>query len=118
MKWLKTFNEKAYMDFFIDLGIFLSMNLTHIQQSAKNEDSKKELDIMMNNIRKPLINGKNYFDIINSDMINNPKIINPLLSQAQKLFNYVVPILRKHSNKDFSKRIETIKTKYLNLINN
>jgi hypothetical protein len=51
-------------DFINDFGFFITLNLVHITQNGIDENSKKELSLMMSNLRKPIINGKTFVELI------------------------------------------------------
>jgi len=115
--------RKEIIDFFLELGFFLSLNLAKVQQEAKDSNSLTELNLMMQTISKPLINGKNIFELnkeINS-IVNNPKMLSALLGQIKILIEYVEPRIKKYvkdSDKKniWLKKIDNFKTIYLNII--
>ena len=116
-------SRKEVIDFVLEFNFFLSLNLAKVQQEAKDSNSLNELNVMMQNIRKPLINGKNIFELakeINS-IVNNPKMLSALLNQIKNLLEYIEPRLKKYlkdSDKKnvWLKKIENFKTIYLNII--
>ena len=117
-------SRKEVIDFFLELNFFLSLNLSKVQQEAKDSNSENELNIMMQNIRKPLINGKNIFELVKEigPIINNPKMLSALLGQVKTLIEYVEPRMKNYIKDDsdkkniWLKKIENFKTIYLNII--
>lgn len=115
--------RKEVIDFVLEFNFFLSLNLAKVQQEAKDSGSLDELNVMMQNIRKPLINGKNIFELakeINS-IVNNPKMLSALLNQIKNLLEYIEPRLKqylKDSDKKniWLKKIENFKVLYLEII--
>ncbi len=115
--------RREVIDFFLELNFFLSLNLSKVQQEALDADSLNELNIMMQNIRKPLINGKNIFELAKdiNTIVNNPKMLSALLSQVKNIIEYVEPRIKKYV-KDSDKKniwlnkIANFKTGYLNII--
>jgi hypothetical protein len=115
--------RKEIIDFFLELGFFLSLNLAKVQQEAKDSNSLTELNLMMQNVRKPLINGKNIFELNKeiSSIVNNPKMLSALLGQVKNLIEYVEPRIKKYvkdSDKKniWLKKMDNFKTIYLNII--
>lgn len=121
LKESATRNEIA--DFLNDFGFFITMNLSKISSYSSDDNNKKELDEMQKNIRKPLINGKTYTELLNdmNIIINNPKYLSTLLSQIKSLLEYIEPRITKYvddgeiKNK-WLKRIEDLKSKYIKII--
>lgn len=116
-------SRKEIIDFFLELNFFLSLNLSKVQQEAKDSDSLNELNTMMQNIRKPLINGKNIFDLAKdiNTIVNNPKMLSAVLLQAKNLIEYVEPRIKRYVNDSDKKniwlsKIDNFKTTYLNII--
>ena len=102
MKHLEKFksyiNEnKVLTSKYIDFGWFITMNLSQITKMGVDNQAKTELVSMMANTRKPLINGKNYAEILNDmDMMKNPKILQALDDQTKKLIDYIKPRIIKY----------------------
>jgi predicted DNA-binding protein YlxM (UPF0122 family) len=115
--------RREVIDFFLELNFFLSLNLSKVQQEALDADSLNELNLMMQNIRKPLINGKNIFELAKeiNTIVNNPKMLSTLLSQVKNIIEYVEPRIKKYV-KDSDKKniwlnkISNFKTGYLKII--
>ena len=116
-------SRKEIIDFFLELNFFLSLNLSKVQQEAKDSDSLNELNTMMQNIRKPLINGKNIFDLAKeiNTIVNNPKMLSAVLLQVRNLIEYVEPRVKRYVNDSekkniWLKKIDDFKTIYLKII--
>lgn len=121
LKESATRNEIA--DFLNDFGFFITMNLSKISSYSSDDNNKKELEEMQKNIRKPLINGKTYTELLNdmNIIINNPKYLSTLLSQIKSLLEYIEPRVDKYvdngeiKNK-WLKRIDDLKRKYIKIV--
>jgi hypothetical protein len=101
---------KQTTEFLNSFGMMLSFGFSQIHQQAKDEESLRELKIMQKNIRKPIINGKNFFEICGEPEYyrdRNSKIIQAILSKARELLIYIEPRIQQ-----FVKDSET-KTKWL-----
>lgn len=121
----ESLTKKEVVDFFLEFNFFLSLNLTKVQQEAKDADSLNELNLMMQNTRKPLINGKNIFELVKeyNSIINNPKMLSVFLSQIKNLIEYVEPRLKKYikdgdKKNIWLKKIDNFKKLYLEIIKN
>ena len=132
MKIIKTYenyilresaNRNEVVDFLNDFGFFISMNLSKITSYSSDNNNKKELEEMQKNIRKPLINGKTYTELLNdmNIIINNPKYLSTMLSQIKSLLEYIEPRVAKYvdngeiKNK-WLKRIDDLKRKYIKIV--
>ena len=132
MKIIKTYENyilresatrNEVVDFLNDFGFFITMNLSKISSYSSDDNNKKELEEMQKNIRKPLINGKVYTELLNdmNIIINNPKYLSTLLSQIKSLLEYIEPRVAKYvdngeiKNK-WLKRIEDLKRKYIKIV--
>jgi hypothetical protein len=87
-------NSSFVKDFLMDLGFFMSMNLSHVTKMGKDEDSTKELVSMMQGIRKPVINGQSYFEFLRDNInkiTNNPKLLSALMGIARDFLLFIEP---------------------------
>lgn len=136
MKHLKPYrlfestNSTFVKDFFTDFGTLISLNFSQITKMGKDEDSTKELTEMMQTLRKPIINGLNYFDFLkdNINIIpNNPKLLSALLGIVREFLIYIEPKVKKFVTDEPSKngvnykeawlkRIDKIKNDYKQII--
>lgn len=136
MKHLKPYrlfestNSTFVKDFFTDFGTLISLNFSQITKMGKDEDSTKELTEMMQTLRKPIINGLNYFDFLkdNINIIpNNPKLLSALLGIVREFLIYIEPRVKKFVTDEPSKngvnykeawlkRIDKIKNDYKQII--
>jgi len=127
MKYLKLFEEhsdkQSVVSFLLDFGMFITMNLSKVENESKDDQSKNELSKMLSELRKPLINGKNFVEItsdINS-IISNPKMLSGLFSQIRDLLTYIEPRIQKFV-KDSDKKniwldkIDKFKERYKNIV--
>jgi hypothetical protein len=86
-------NATFVKDFLVDFGTLLSLNFSQITKMGKDENATNELKAMMERIRKPIINGQTYFEIIKdiNAIPNNPKLLSAILSQVKNFIEYVEP---------------------------
>lgn len=132
MKHLKTYQlfesvDKTFVkDFLTDFGTLISLNFSQITKMGKDENSTKELVQMMGNLRKPIINGLNYFDFLKDNINtipNNPKLLSTVLSIVRDFLIYIEPRVKKfvidevakngiNYKEAWLKRIEKIKNDY------
>ncbi len=128
MKYLKLFEDhndkQSVVSFLLDFGMFITMNLSKVENESKDSKSKNELSKMLSELRKPLINGKSFTEIT-SDMnsiISNPKMLSGLFSQIRNLSIYIEPRIQKFvidSNKKsiWLDKITNFKERYIDIIN-
>ena len=122
-KIYESLNKPDIMNFFNDFGYFLTLNLMKIQTYAIDDNAKTELGKMQNSLRSPLINGKNYAELLNDidSIINNPKFLSLFLSQIKKLIEFIEPrIIKFVIDNDYKKnwldKIQKFKQTYRNII--
>jgi len=128
MKYIKLFEEhsdkQSVVSFLLDFGMFITLNLSKVENESIDEQSKSELSKMLSELRKPLINGKTFSELtldINS-IVNNPKILSGLFSQVRTLLIYIEPRIQKFV-KDSDKKniwldkINNFKERYKNIVN-
>jgi len=86
-------NANFVKDFLVDFGTLLSLNFSQITKMGKDENATNELKAMMERIRKPIINGQTYFEIIKdiNAIPNNPKLLSAILSQVKNFIEYIEP---------------------------
>ena len=123
-------NSKFIKDFLTDFGTLISLNFSQITKMGKDEDAKKELTLMMQTLRSPIINGLNYFDFLKdniNNITNNPKALSALLDQIRKLLSYIEPRVKRYVadgeapnginyKEAWINRIDTIKKDYVKII--
>ena len=88
------------------------MNLSQVTKMGIDNTSTVELTNMMNSLRKPIINGMTYIDIIKdiNKVYDNPKLLSEFLNKIREFLLYVEPRIAK-----FVKECET-KRKWLDKI--
>lgn len=123
-------NSKFIKDFLTDFGTLISLNFSQITKMGKDEDAKKELTLMMQTLRSPIINGLNYFDFLKdniNNITNNPKALSALLDQIRKLLSYIEPRVKRYVvdgeapngtnyKEAWLNRIDNIKKDYMKII--
>ena len=132
MKHLKTYQvfesvDKTFIkDFLTDFGTLISLNFSQITKMGKDVDATNELTLMMQQLRKPIINGQTYFDFLKDNIntvSNNPKLLSTLLGIVRDYLIYIEPRVIKfvtdepasngiNYKESWLKRIEKIKNDY------
>jgi hypothetical protein len=136
MKHLKTYKlfesvDKTFVkDFLTDFGTLISLNFSQITKMGKDVDATKELITMMQQLRKPIINGQTYFDFLKDNINtipNNPKLLSTILGIVRDYLIYIEPRVNKfvtdepasngvNYKESWLKRIEKIKNDYKSII--
>ena len=137
MKHLKTYklfesvDKKFVKDFLTDFGTLISLNFSQITKMGKDENATKELTLMMQQLREPIINGLNYFDFLKDNINtipNNPKLLSSLLGIIRGFLIYIEPRIKQfvtdepaknglNYKESWLKRIDKIKNDYKLIIN-
>ena len=132
MKHLKTYslfesaNATFVKDFLTDFGTLMSLNFSQITKMGKDDDATKELTLMMQQLRKPIINGQTYFDFLKDNINtvpNNPKLLSALLGIVRDFLIYIEPRVKQfvtdepasngiNYKESWLKRIDKIKNDY------
>jgi len=132
MKHLKQYQvfesvDKTFVkDFLTDFGTLISLNFSQITKMGKDSDATNELTLMMQHLRKPIINGQTYFDFIKDNINtvpNNPKLLSAILGIVRDYLIYIEPRVKKfvtdepasnglNYKESWLKRIEKIKNDY------
>lgn len=136
MKHLKTYKlfesvDKTFVkNFLTDFGTLISLNFSQITKMGKDVDATKELITMMQQLRKPIINGQTYFDFLKDNINtipNNPKLLSTILAIVRDYLIYIEPRVNKfvtdepasngvNYKESWLKRIEKIKNDYKSII--
>ncbi len=118
------FHNKAYINNFInDFGFFITLNISQVSKYGIDINSTNELNTMLQNIRKPIINGMSYVDIVKdvNVLYNKPKLLSALLGKMREFLLYIEPRISlyvkecDYKNKWLSK-IEELKSRYKNIV--
>lgn len=132
MKYIKAYKvfenvDKTFIkDFLTDFGTLISLNFSQITKMGKDADATKELTIMIQQLRKPIINGQTYFEFCRdniNNIPNNPKLLSILLGIVRDYLIYIEPRVKKfvtdktssngvNYKESWLKRIEKIKNDY------
>jgi hypothetical protein len=118
-------NTTFVKDFLIDFGTLISLNFSQITKMGVDGDATKELTLMMQQLRKPIINGQTYFDFLKDNMntiSNNPKLLSTLLGIVRDFLIYIEPRVNRFVTDGTIKdgwldRINKIKEDYKKIIN-
>ena len=99
------------------------MGLAHKNQRAIDQNSTDELSSMMKRLREPLINGKNYTELINdrSLLYSNPKLLSTLMGQIRELLLYIEPRVKNYVKdgdvkKNWLGKIDKFKERYKQIV--
>jgi len=106
--------DKNYVnDFFNDFGFLITLNFSQITRMGIDQNSTNELNTMMSNLRKPIINGLNYIELTKdtNELYKKPRFLSELLNKIREFLIYIEPRIKK-----FVKEGE-FKTKWLEKIN-
>ena len=136
MKHIKSYKlfesvDKTFVkDFLTDFATLISLNFSQITKMGKDADATKELTLMMQQIRKPIINGQTYFDFLKDNIntiVNNPKGLSALLGIVRDFLIYIEPRVKEfvkdgtasngvNYKEAWLKRIEKIKNDYKSIV--
>jgi hypothetical protein len=116
-------NRNYVNNFLSDFGMFITLNLSQVTKIGIDSNSTNELNNMMFNLRKPIINGMNYSELIKDVNIlyNNPKLLSALLNKIREFLIYIEPRIDKFVKDSEYKtkwleKIQDFKTRYKNII--
>ncbi len=132
MKHLKSYKlfesvDKTFVkDFLTDFATLISLNFSQITKMGKDIDASRELTRMMQQLRKPIINGQTYFEFLKdniNNIPNNPKLLYAILGIVRDYLIYIEPRVKKFVTDEpasngvnykeaWIKRIEKIKNDY------
>jgi len=131
MKYLSGFqifessNSSFVKDFLTNFGMLISLNFSQITKMGKDTNSTDELIEMMKQLRKPIINGKNYCDFLKDNIdgvVENKKLLSALLDIVRQYLNFIEPRVKMFvkddaKNKKFwIEKIDGLKKDYLEII--
>lgn len=116
-------NKNIMNDFINDFGFFITLNLSQITKNGIDENSTKELSLMMSNLRKPIINGKTFTELITdvNNLYNNPKLLSAFLGKIREFLIYIEPRINKfvkdcdYKNK-WLEKISNLKDRYKQIV--
>lgn len=106
-----------------DFGMLISLNFSQITKMGKDEAATKELVMMMQNLRKPIINGQTYFDLIKdiNPIIGQPKMLSAVLGKIREFLMYIEPRVQRfvidgEYKTKWMEKIKNLKNLYLSVI--
>ena len=118
-------NRKYVNEFLSDFGFFITLNLSQVTKMGIDETSNNELNKMMLNLRKPIINGKSYVDLIKdiNTIYDNPRLVSEIVNKVREFLNYIEPRIIKFVSPSESKdnwldKITNFKERYKIIIRN
>ena len=117
-------NRKYVNEFLSDFGFFITLNLSQVTKMGVDETSNMELNQMMLNLRKPIINGKSYVELIKDINIiyDNPRLVSEIVNKVREFLTYIEPRIIKFVSPSESKdnwldKINNFKERYKKIIN-
>ena len=117
-------NRKYVNEFLSDFGFFITLNLSQVTKMGIDENSNNELNQMMLNLRKPIINGKSYVDLIKdiNTIYDNPRLVSEIVNKVREFLTYIEPrIIRfvspSESKDNWLDKITNFKERYKKIIN-
>ena len=118
-------NRKYVNEFLSDFGFFITLNLSQVTKMGIDETSNNELNQMMLNLRKPIINGKSYVELIKdiNTIYDNPRLVSEIVNKVREFLNYIEPrIIRfvspSESKDNWLDKITNFKERYKKIIRN
>lgn len=118
-------NRKYVNEFLSDFGFFITLNLSQVTKMGIDETSSNELNQMMLNLRKPIINGKSYVELIKdiNTIYDNPRLVSEIVNKVREFLTYIEPRIIKFVSPSESKdnwldKINNFKEKYKIIIRN
>jgi len=90
--------RKNLNDLLLNYGFLTSLGFSQITKMGKDEEATKELTLMMQNIRKPIINGLSYTKLIEdiNSLVNNPKLLSAVVNKIREFLIYIKPRIIKY----------------------
>lgn len=117
-------NRKYVNEFLSDFGFFITLNLSQVTKMGIDETSNNELNQMMLNLRKPIINGKSYVELIKdiNTIYDNPRLVSEIVNKVREFLTYIEPRIIKFVSPSESKdnwldKISNFKERYKKIIN-
>lgn len=86
-------NRKYVSEFLHDFGYLITLNFSQITKMGLDVNATKELVDMMSNLRKPIINGLNYSELVNdvNSLFAEPKMLSGVLLKVRDYLVYIEP---------------------------
>lgn len=94
---VESVKQSTISDLINDFGFFLTLNLSQVTKMGVDSTATNELNDMMSNIRKPIINGMSFIEItkdVNS-IYSNPRLTSALLNKIREFILYIEPRIKK-----------------------
>ncbi len=118
-------NRKYVNEFLSDFGFFITLNLSQVTKMGIDETSNNELNQMMLNLRKPIINGKSYVELIKdiNTIYDNPRLVSEIMNKVREFLNYIEPriirfVSQSESKDNWLDKINNFKERYKIIIRN
>lgn len=118
-------NKDYVNEFLNDFGFLITLNLSQVTKMGIDSNSTNELNNMMINLRKPIINGLNYIELTKdtNSLYKKPKLLSEILNKIREFLIYIEPRIVKFVKDNEYKtkwleKIKSLKNRYKNLILN
>ena len=118
-------NRKYVNEFLTDFGFFITLNLSQVTKMGIDVTSSNELNQMMLNLRKPIINGKSYVELIKdiNTIYDIPRLVSEIVNKVREFLTYIEPRIIKFVSPSESKdnwldKINNFKERYKIIIRN
>jgi len=119
----KAINVNVINSFINDFGFFITLNLSQVTKMGIDSDSTNELINMMKNIRKPIINGMSYVDLVQDlqKLYKSPKLLSAFFSKIREFILYIEPRIQRfvkdgEYKNNWLSRISKLKNSYKTII--
>lgn len=90
-------NREYVSKFLQDFGYLITLNFSQITKMGIDANSTKELVDMMSNLRKPIINGLTYSELVldMNALIAEPKMLSGVLLSVRNFLQYIEPRVQR-----------------------
>lgn len=114
-------SQSGYVELLGEVAMFITLNTSHIQSYAADEESKLQLRDMQKNLKNPVLNGMNFIEIYADPLIYKRKSAVPvLLRYIYNLIKYVKPRIERFINPNhvqpFLTRLHKIENRYRDVV--
>lgn len=107
----------------LNFGFLTTLGFSQITKMGKDEEATNELTLMMQNIRKPIINGMTYVELVNdiNVLVKNPKLLSAVVNKVREFLMYIKPRVIKYVQDgdvktNWLEKIENLEKLYMEVI--
>ena len=116
-------DKKYISNFLYDFGFFMTLNLSQVTKMGVDKNSTEQLTTMMKELRKPIINGMSYTELIKdvNYLCSKPRLLSEVLNKIREYLQYIEPRIEKfvtdgEYKKNWLNKIQDFKTKYMYIV--